>query len=169
VAPELKPTIRDAAAADHSVVQQLYESGALGGPTLARIADDASDIDNMAHYYLTGAGPRLWVAELPAIGVVGMVAVSPIEQDVAEMRRLRVFPEYQGKGVGRALVQHAIAYCRDNDFLKVVLDTFVERSGAIGMFEKFGFKLARTKLVGDRERLDFFMDLYRDINHDSKP
>ncbi len=158
---EIKPAIRDARADDADVVMRLFEAGALSGEA-PNASDDTSDLEDLSKSYLADSGPRLWIAEL-GDRAVGMVAVWPMEEDVCELRRLRVLPDVQGRGVGKALVNHALAHCRECAALKVVLDTFVERSAAIGLFERFGFKLARTKTLAGKQRLDFYLDLYREV------
>jgi N-acetylglutamate synthase-like GNAT family acetyltransferase len=164
VVVEIKPTIRDATASDAKCVLELFEAGALSGEA-PNASDDSSDLEDLSKSYLADTGPRLWIAEL-GDRAVGMVAVWPMEEDVYELRRLRVMPDVQGRGVGKALVNHALAHCRDSAALKVVLDTFVERSAAIGLFERFGFKLARSKTLSGKQRLDFYLDLYREVTPD---
>jgi hypothetical protein len=45
--------------------------------------------------------------------------------------------------------------------LKIALDTFVEREPAIKLFEKFHFRHSRTRAVGDKEVMHFYLDLYQ--------
>jgi RimJ/RimL family protein N-acetyltransferase len=42
----------------------------------------------------------------------------------------------------------------------VTLDTFVDHEPAIKLFQKFHFHLSRTKRLGDRDLLYFYLDLY---------
>ncbi len=106
----------------------------------------------------------LWVAEHPVAGVVGMVGLRHMSDDVVEMRRLRVESAFRGQGIGSALVRHATKVCAERSYLKVQLDTYIERASAIRLFERAGFVLARTKPSenGLHARLDFYLDLYRD-------
>ena len=40
-----------------------------------------------------------------------------------EICRLFVLPEYQGKGYGRLLLDHAVAYAKEQKYNKICLDT----------------------------------------------
>ena len=68
------------------------------------------------------------------------------------------------RGIGMRLMHEAVAFCQRLGYLKVVLDVRFERGPAIALFEKFGFKLARTRDMAGRRMLDFYLDLYREPN-----
>ena len=74
--------------------------------------------------------------------------------------RLRVDPGYRSRGIGRRLVEHAIEYCRQRSYLKVILDSYVERRDAIALFERLGFRPAGEKTRAGKQVLDFYLDLY---------
>jgi glucosamine-phosphate N-acetyltransferase len=44
---------------------------------------------------------------------------------------------WQGKGVARQLIEHAVRLCREKDCYKIILDCASE---FVGFYEKFGFK-----------------------------
>jgi ribosomal protein S18 acetylase RimI-like enzyme len=98
--------------------------------------------------------------------VVGMVGVQHYEDGVGEIRRLRVRSDMRRKGIGSRLVETALRFCHEKGYLKITLDTFMEREPAIKLFEKFHFKHSRTKMVGGKELLYFYLDLY---SRDSRP
>jgi ribosomal protein S18 acetylase RimI-like enzyme len=79
----------------------------------------------------------------------------------AEVKRLRVEPVHHHRGVGSRLMSVALDFCRELGYLKVVLDTRVERTQAIALFERFGFQLTRTRDVEGKQIHDFYLDLYR--------
>ena len=51
-------------------------------------------------------------------------------------------------------------FCREQNYLKVTLDTFMERDPAIRLFEQFKFRHYRTKTFGEKELVYFYLDLY---------
>ena len=159
-------TIRSALGGDQPVVLDLYEEGRLSG--LPDEADPASDIRDITQSYLApDAGSALWVAETHATPtehprIVGMVGVRRLGEHLAEIKRLRVDPSHRGKGLGSRLVETALGFCRDNGYLKITLDTPLEREQAIALFQKYGFHLNRTRVVAGVEMLEFYLDLYRD-------
>ena len=156
--------IRPATEHDIPVLRDLFESGMDEGEV--RINDTGADIENLSEGYLTmGDRSGFWVAQLDT-DVVGMIGVQQVDDSVAEMRRLRVHAGCRRRGVGSALMRHAVRFCRDEEYLKIVLDVRGERAGAITMFEKFGFYLARTRTEGERRILDFYVDLYNEPEAD---
>ena len=64
--------------------------------------------------------------------------------------------------VGAVLMEQALKFCQHHGYLKVVLDVRIERGPAIALFQKFGFKHGRTREIGGRKLLDFYIDLYSD-------
>ncbi len=156
--------IRPATEHDIPVLRDLFEAGMDEGKV--RINDTGADIENLTEGYLTkGDRSGFWVARLDT-DVVGMIGVQRVDDSVAEMRRLRVHAAYRRRGVGSALMRHAVRFCRDEEYLKIVLDVRGERAEAITLFEKFGFYLARTRTEGERRILDFYVDLYNEPETD---
>jgi GNAT superfamily N-acetyltransferase len=72
--------------------------------------------------------------------VLGCVALKALEPPgVAEIKRLFVRPQARGAGVGKALVESVIATARKLGYRELKLDTLPEMSGAIALYESFGF------------------------------
>ena len=51
-----------------------------------------------------------------------------------------VEPEYQRRGIGRAMMQHALAICRQKGCYKLMLSSNLARSGAHAFYESLGFE-----------------------------
>jgi ribosomal protein S18 acetylase RimI-like enzyme len=58
---------------------------------------------------------------------------SGVVEDVA------VHPDYQGQGVGRAMMQHALEQCRQADCYKLTLSSQLKREGAHLFYDSLGF------------------------------
>lgn len=152
--------IRPAADGDLPTLRMLFTHGRLEGQVPDN--DIGADIDNLREAYFGDEGMSgFWVAEYDA-SVIGMVGVQRGAENVAEIRRLRVHPNYRRMGVGTKLMEQAISFCREKAYLKVILDTRIEREPAIRLFEKFGFALSRTREIHGRKLHDFYIDLYRE-------
>ena len=89
-----------------------------------------------------------------------MIGVQQHEPGVGEIRRLRVHVDHRRKGIGSMLVEKAVQFCNECGYLKLTLDTFVEREGAIRLFEKFHFHHSRTRNYQGKELMYFYLDLY---------
>ncbi|MEE2908297.1 MAG: GNAT family N-acetyltransferase [Planctomycetota bacterium] len=153
-------TIRAASSTDIPSIRGLFEAGVYEGQV--RINDTGADIENLeAGYFQDDGRSGFWVAEVPD-KVVGMIGVQCVGDEIAEIRRLRVHDEFRRKGIGASLLDHAVQFCRGNDYVKIVLDVRVERDPAIHLFEKAGFFLARSRESDGHKTLDFYVDLYTD-------
>ena len=137
----------------------LYIDGMLGGKLAEN--DTGFDIDDILAAYMKKDGSHFWVAETDDLKIVGMIGVQQHDPGIGEIRRLRVSREHRRRGVGSGLVEAAVRFCNAQGYIKVTLDTFVDREPAIKLFEKFNFRHARTKQVGEKEMLYFYLDLYQ--------
>lgn len=156
---EQEVQIRTYRTEDDAAVRRLYHSGRLMGQVQPQ--DDTADIEDIPAAYLEPARGHFWVAEIEQ-RPVGIIGVWEDEPDVAEIRRLRVDPAFVGHGVTTKLMETALAFCRREAYLKVILDTRIEHGPAMRLFERFAFQHTRTRSVGGKDLLEFYMDLYHE-------
>lgn len=83
---------------------------------------------------------RLLIAELQG-RAAGCVAMHPLTDDICEMKRLFVRPEFRGKKVGLALINAILDDARSVGYRRMRLDT-VEPSmkDAVAIYRRFGFR-----------------------------
>jgi len=67
------------------------------------------------------------------------VAVRPNQDEIAEIKRMYVKPEFQGRGVGQALLDYSIDFCKKAGYGKVRLDTLNTMKPAMSLYQKNGF------------------------------
>ena len=153
--------IRTFCKADLPACVQLYREGLLGGKIAEN--DTGLDIDDIESAYLSVPGSHFWVAQLQGDSgeIIGMVGVQHHEESVGEIRRLRVRQDLRRRGVGSALLETALQFCQQQGYLKIHLDTYMEREPAVKLFEKFHFRHSRTRSAGEKEVLHFYLDLYQ--------
>lgn len=72
--------------------------------------------------------------------LVGCVAVRPLQEDICEMKRLFVRPEFRGHGYGKILVEEIIKKAHNIGYHYMRLDTLSSLKQAINLYESFGFK-----------------------------
>lgn len=89
-------------------------------------------------FWLAFAGQRL----------IGTVALLDLGQDTAKLKRLFVIPMYHGQGVGRALLNHALAHAKQQNFSRMILNTYPTMKRAQSFYLKHGF--TQTHIVGNK-------------------
>lgn len=149
--------IRSFRPGDLDACRRLYREGLIGGQIAEN--DTGLDIDDIDGAYLRVPGNHFWVAETSDGQIVGMIGVMQSD-GVGEIRRLRVAVSHRRRGIGSALLEQALKFCQENNYLKVALDTFIEREPAIKLFDKFRFRHGRTRSYAGKDLLYFYLDLY---------
>lgn len=71
--------------------------------------------------------------------VAGSIGLKKFDDTRCEMKRLYVYPPFQGLGLGRKLVEAFLASARNLDYQHVLLDTIPKFDTAIKMYRKLGF------------------------------
>ena len=150
--------IRPVRIEDQVAIEGIFSEDTIGG------GFNLQETATLVSTYESNPDSRLWVAEIGDAGPVGVVGVWHADDHVAELRRLRVLRQYRKRGIGRRLVETALGHCRERAYLKIILDTDVNRAAAIALFEAFGFELTRTRDVDGRKLHDFYLNLYRDVS-----
>lgn len=143
---------------DQEAVAHLYMHGRLQGQMAPN--DTGADIDNIQIAYFSDESSHFWIAELDGC-VLGTIGVARDGEHRAEIRRLRVEPQWQHAGIAERLVETALAHCVHHGYLKVVLDTRFDTDAALSLFDRFSFQHTRTKSVHGKDHLEFYLDLYR--------
>ena len=82
---------------------------------------------------------RLFLAlqdDIPA----GCVALREVDGEAGEMKRMFVYPQFQGRGLGRALAEKVIHEARLIGYSSLRLDTGPKQVEAQGLYRSLGFK-----------------------------
>ena len=69
----------------------------------------------------------------------GCIGLRKIDDDICEMKRLYVRPEFRGKHIGKMLVNKIVEEAKNTGYKMMVLDTFSFLKSAIKMYKEFGF------------------------------
>lgn len=96
------------------------------------------DLQNLEKSY-GGVGDSFLVAE-DAGRVIGTCGVKADGDKTAILRRFFVDSGHRGKGVGRGLLEQALAFCLKKNFKEVVIRTAASMEQAIRVCRKAGFQ-----------------------------
>ena len=89
--------------------------------------------------YAPPAG-RIWLAEAADGALAGCVAIRPIGEQDAEIKRLYVRPDFRGRALGKQLADHTVAFAREAGYAALRLDTIAETMAAAeGLYIAMGF------------------------------
>jgi GNAT superfamily N-acetyltransferase len=156
---DIPVTIRMFRGADSQHCRKLYLEGLLGDGKIAD-NDTGFDIDDIESAYMKKPGNCFLIAENEAGEVVGMIGVHHHEAGTGEIRRLRVRRDSQRRGIGSKLVEAAVKFCHDNNYLKVTFDTTLDLAMATRLFAKFHFRHSLSKNLHGKDLHYFYLDLY---------
>jgi GNAT superfamily N-acetyltransferase len=112
------------------------------------VAFEAKVATELSQFCLRYAEGRdgLWLAT-DGDAIHGSIAIdgSQCEEPGAHLRWFITSDESRGKGMGSLLLTTALAFCQSRSYRKVYLWTFDELHAARHLYEKHGFRLARTQ------------------------
>jgi GNAT superfamily N-acetyltransferase len=70
----------------------------------------------------------------------GCVALRRLDTEACEMKRMFVYPQFHGRGIGRALGQAIVDAARNAGYSVMRLDTSVRQKEAQQLYKKLGFR-----------------------------
>ena len=72
-----------------------------------------------------------------------------------------VNPDYQGKGIGKRLCQHSLAYAQQKGYLGIQFNIVVStNTAAVHLWQRFGFRIIGTTPKGFRHQTLGLVDTY---------
>ena len=82
---------------------------------------------------------RIWIVE--SCGRIGgSVAVVEFSREEAQLRWLLLHPDLRGRGIGRRLVEEAVAFAREAGYSTIFLWTVDSLPAAAGLYKSVGFR-----------------------------
>jgi putative acetyltransferase len=129
----IAPATRDDAAAVIDLIGRVFaEYGWIWQP----VTEVPDLFDFTAHY--EGERGGFWVARADGC-VVASVGVERVDADTGELHRLYVDPEWRRRGLGDALVQSALEWCRVRRIGRLVLWSDTRFESSHRLYTRVGF------------------------------
>jgi putative acetyltransferase len=101
-------------------------------------ATDADLQDIEANYFQRGG--VFEVIEDEHANLLGSVGLYPINKTTCELRKMYFIPSARGLGLGKHVLQRAIAGARELGFKEIVLETSSKLIAANRLYTQFGFQ-----------------------------
>jgi len=121
------------------LARELFEEYAAGLGINLCFQNFDNELATLPGAYVPPTG-RLFLA-VAGNDTAGCVALRKIADDVGEMKRLYVRPEFRGTGLGHTLTEAIILAAREIGYRRMRLDTLPGRMDrAIAMYRSVGFK-----------------------------
>ena len=91
----------------------------------------------------------------------GCVALIPMRDGIYEISKMAVSPHLRGRGIGRRLLQHAIAQARSIGARSLFLGSNTRLKDAVHLYESVGFRHVEPETLPPMpySRADVFMEL----------
>jgi putative acetyltransferase len=101
-------------------------------------ADTDADLEDLEKFYGEGNG-RFFVL-VDGEQVIGSVGWYRRDDATVELRKLYLHPDYRGRGLGRQLLEHAMATATERGFRRMLLETAEVLREAKALYLRYGFQ-----------------------------
>jgi GNAT superfamily N-acetyltransferase len=93
------------------------------------------------------------------------VALREIDATCCEMKRMFVYEQFHGRGIGRALATEIVAQARKLGYQRMLLDTSIRQDEAAGLYASLGFGVVAPYYELPQALQDWliFMELQLDV------
>ncbi len=150
--------IRPARASDVAAIRELVGSALEEHGLAADPTGIDRDLDDPIASYV-GRGGTL-DAVVDADGrIAGCCGIYPIDADTCELRKMYLAPGARGRGLGRRLLERALAFARGLRFRRMELETASVLERAIALYQAAGFRPAARRAAACRCDRAFVVEL----------
>jgi GNAT superfamily N-acetyltransferase len=85
---------------------------------------------------------RMWLAKIEG-ELVGSICICELSETDAQLRWFSVTPKARGQGLGKALMEKALAYCTEKGYTNIVLWTVKGLAASTALYLKHGFHVTQ--------------------------
>lgn len=134
----MAPTVAPAAAGDLDDLRKLFREYAAWLKVDYCLKDFEAELAGLPGACAPPAG-GVWIARVDG-AAAGCVALQPLDDGAAEMKRLWVRAPHRGLKLGRQLAEAALAAAREGGQRRVVLETLDFMTAAQALYADLGFR-----------------------------
>ena len=87
---------------------------------------------------------------------IGCAGIRKFKDNIAELKRMYIKPDYQGLGLGKQLLKIAILLAKELNYSKIYLDTLSSMKSAVKIYKAAGFKKIKPYRFNPSEEALFF-------------
>jgi len=146
---------------DQEAVYQLHIEGLKQAESLIDDPEARKQLDqdliNINKSYIDNGGDFIIVTLEEKI--IGMGALIKINNTTAEVKRMRVKPNFQGKHVGSLILDKLIERAKKFGYKKIILDTSVKQIPAQNLYQSRGFKEYKRGVIFGQDRIFYELDI----------
>lgn len=126
--------IRPCRPSDYSQIESLIIATIV--EILGREPQNRDDYSCFQEYYSDGG--IFYVAQQDD-KIIGTIAVLKDSTTTAKLRRMYVAKAHRKRGVGEQLFQHALQFCKQHHYTRLILCTYPAMKAAIAFYKNHGF------------------------------
>ena len=120
-----------------------------------------ADMRDIEASYL-GRGGSFTVLIDTAGEILGSVGLYPVNQRTCELRKMYLAPGARGRGLGKRLLEHALAEAKRLGFSRIELETSSVLKEAIGLYLRYGFQPYTPQRTCNRCNESYFLEWPRE-------
>jgi GNAT superfamily N-acetyltransferase len=134
-------TIREASARDLPDILRAYHESGIGAEAAYTVEEAREQFQLLQKY----PSYRVFVAAVEGVfaGTYALIILDNLNKrgaKAAVVEDVAVLPSFQGRGVGRAMMEHARALCRAAGCYKMALSSNLKREPAHAFYDALGFE-----------------------------
>lgn len=100
--------------------------------------DEFEDMAHIEEHYFQNGG--VFLAVLDDDKVIGSGAIRKFNSETAELKRLWLLDDYQGRQIGYQVIVQLFEFARANGYKRIILQTSPEQVRAIAFYQKLDFQ-----------------------------
>jgi putative acetyltransferase len=151
--------LRPATNADCGAIQELVFTVLREYRLQPDPAGTDADLNDIELSYLRSGGRFDVLVDLHG-AIVGSVGLCPIDSDTCELRKMYLSREVRGQGLGKRLLEHALARAKESGFRRVTLETASALKEAIALYKRYGFQPYQAPHLAQRCDSAYALDLF---------